>query len=370
MESFFNLSSQHNAAATVIQDIVQQLAKAPTEANFGFIYVTDAMAENFSELIQQCKQTTGIQHWIGTIGLGIIAPNTELYDAPAVSIMLANFDENEFAMIPSINKSENIISHLNWPRTFASNFGIIHGDPFNEETQNMIEVLQKELENGFVVGGITSAKNKHYQVSNEVVHGGISGALFSENIGVITNLSQGCRPVGKKHKVTKAKENAVFTLDNKPALEMLMHDMGISSYKELEKNAHEVFIGLCIPGSDKSDFTIRNLIGIDPDHSLFAINDYLHENDEIIFCNRNSDTAVEDMQLMLDNMKKRLTNTPKGGIYISCLGRGREQFGKDSEEIKMIHQTLGDFPLTGFFANGEIHHNKLYGYTGVLTLFT
>jgi len=72
---------------------------------------------------------------------------------------------------------------------------------------------------------------------------------------------------------------------------------------------------------------------------------------------------------MLDNMAKRLKQSPKGGIYISCLGRGREQFGNDSEEIKMIHQTLGDFPLTGFFANGEIHHNKLYGYTGVLTLF-
>jgi small ligand-binding sensory domain FIST len=36
----------------------------------------------------------------------------------------------------------------------------------------------------------------------------------------------------------------------------------------------------------------------------------------------------------------------------------------------MIHEALGDFPLTGFFANGEIHHDTLYGYTGVLTLFT
>ena len=28
-----------------------------------------------------------------------------------------------------------------------------------------------------------------------------------------------------------------------------------------------------------------------------------------------------------------------------------------------------DFPLVGFYANGEISHNPLYGYTGVLTLF-
>jgi len=27
-------------------------------------------------------------------------------------------------------------------------------------------------------------------------------------------------------------------------------------------------------------------------------------------------------------------------------------------------------PLVGFFANGEIAHHRLYGYTGVLTVFT
>ncbi|VAW51796.1 hypothetical protein MNBD_GAMMA05-82 [hydrothermal vent metagenome] len=369
MNSFYNVSSQHNAAAAVIQDVVQQLTSAPTEANFGFVYVTDAMTTDFPNLIKHCKEATGIKHWIGTIGSGVIAPNKELYDTPAVSIMLANFDENDFTMIPSINKSENLISHIAWPRTFVSNFGIIHGDPLNQKIQNMIEDLPQQIENGFIVGGLSSSHDIHYQVTDEVVHGGISGVLFSENVGVITNLSQGCRPVGKKHKITKAQENAVFTLDNKPALEMLMHDMGISTYKELEQNAHEVFIGLCIPDSDKSDYTIRNLVGIDPDHSLFAINDFLHEGNEVIFCNRNSETAVEDMQAMLDNLAKRLKQPPRGGIYISCLGRGREQFGNDSEEIKMIHRTLGDFPLTGFFANGEIHHNKLYGYTGVLTLF-
>ena len=30
---------------------------------------------------------------------------------------------------------------------------------------------------------------------------------------------------------------------------------------------------------------------------------------------------------------------------------------------------LGEFPLVGFFANGEISHDRLYAYTGVLVLF-
>ncbi len=373
MGNFFSISSQHESAQAVINDCVQQLEAAPVEANFGFLYATDAMTANFPELVKQCKATTGIEHWVGTIGLGVIAPNQELYDLPAVSIMLANFDDNEFTMVPSISKSDEITSHLQWPHKFATNFGIIHGDPFNQQTQNLIAGLQQQIENGFIVGGLTSSRDKHYQVSDEVVYGGISGVLFSENISIMTNLSQGCSPVSKKHSITQAQENAVFTIDKKPALALLMQVMGISDYQELKQKAAEVFIGLCIPCSDKSDYTVRNLVGFDSDHNIFAINDYLSEGDEIVFCKRNAQTAVEDMQHMLDNIAARLKQQgrqAKGGIYISCLGRGREQFGHDSEEIKMIQKTLGDFPLTGFFANGEIHHNKLYGYTGVLTVFS
>jgi small ligand-binding sensory domain FIST len=35
----------------------------------------------------------------------------------------------------------------------------------------------------------------------------------------------------------------------------------------------------------------------------------------------------------------------------------------------MIRDTLGDFPLAGFFGNGEIFGRRLYGYTGVLVVF-
>lgn len=370
MDQFFSITSQHDNAQAVINDCVEQIAALPAEANFGFIYATDVMSANFPELVRQCKTAANIEHWVGTVGLGVISTGRESYDTPAASIMLAHFDADEFTMVPAISEQGDIASRLQWPRTFITNFGIIHGDPLSLETQNLLEALQQQLDNGFIVGGLTSSRTSHFQVADDVTSGGISGVLFSENIGVITNLSQGCSPVGGKHVISKAQENVAFLLDGKPALEVLMQDMDIKDNQQLEQQAAEVFLGLCIPGSDISDYTVRNLVGIDTEHRVFAINDYLVENNEIVFCKRTAQTAVADMQHMLDNMAARLKQKPKGGLYISCLGRGREQFGNDSEEIKMIHETLGEFPLTGFFANGEIHHNKLYGYTGVLTLFT
>jgi small ligand-binding sensory domain FIST len=59
-----------------------------------------------------------------------------------------------------------------------------------------------------------------------------------------------------------------------------------------------------------------------------------------------------------------------GAVYVSCAGRGGPHFGSPSAELQIVRHALGDVPLVGFFAGGEIAHHRLYGYTGVLTVFT
>ena len=59
-----------------------------------------------------------------------------------------------------------------------------------------------------------------------------------------------------------------------------------------------------------------------------------------------------------------------GAVYISCAGRGGPHFGAPSAELQIVRRALGDVPLVGFFAGGEIARHHLYGYTGVLTVFT
>ena len=44
-------------------------------------------------------------------------------------------------------------------------------------------------------------------------------------------------------------------------------------------------------------------------------------------------------------------------------------FGSRGAELQVIRCALGEVPLVGFFCNGEISRDRLYGYTGVLTLF-
>ena len=47
---------------------------------------------------------------------------------------------------------------------------------------------------------------------------------------------------------------------------------------------------------------------------------------------------------------------------------GRTSAGR-RPKLKIVQHALGDVPLVGFFAGGEIARHHLYGYTGVLTVF-
>jgi hypothetical protein len=59
----------------------------------------------------------------------------------------------------------------------------------------------------------------------------------------------------------------------------------------------------------------------------------------------------------------------RGAVYVSCVGRGAQLFGEVSDELRVIRDALGDVPLVGLYANGEIGGRNLYGFTGVLTVF-
>jgi small ligand-binding sensory domain FIST len=88
-----------------------------------------------------------------------------------------------------------------------------------------------------------------------------------------------------------------------------------------------------------------------------------------MFCRRDDLSAAEDMRRMLESINSGLYRKPRGAVYYSCIGRGASLFGEHSQELAMIQESLGDVPLVGFFGNGEISHNRVYAYTGVLTLF-
>jgi len=365
-----------HAQAANWQDAVaaclQQLGKVPAAANLGFVYITDAYADAMQPILERLRVVTGVEHWAGTVGIGICATEREYHQASAMAVMIGSFPEDSFRMLPFYNRPANRLppSWENWLDRSPAHVGVVHGDPAYSTLPEQLKQLQEELPGGYLIGGLSSSNGAHPQIADELLEGGLSGVIFNSDVGIATALSQGCTPIGNKHIITDCDDNVINYIDQRPALDIFKKDIGEILARDLNRAAGYIFAGLPIEGSDTGDYLVRNLIGIDTQGKRIAIGDMVRPGQKLQFCRRDGKTAWEDMQRMLDELKTRTRAvTPRGGLYFSCLGRGETLFGEDSAELKMISNTLGDFPLAGFFANGEIFNQRLYGYTGVLTLF-
>ena len=124
------------------------------------------------------------------------------------------------------------------------------------------------------------------------------------------------------------------------------------------------------PGSDRADYVVRPLLAIDARRGIIGLGAELRRGDPLLFVKRDGSAAQADLRRMLDDLRRRFDGRRiRGALYHTCVARGANMFGPDSAELKMIEAALGPVPLAGFFTNGEIYHDRLYGFTGVLTLF-
>ena len=145
-----------------------------------------------------------------------------------------------------------------------------------------------------------------------------------------------------------------------------------------------------------TDTRVRDLVGVDPAHEAVAVADTVQPGMRLAFCSRDVQAARRDLVRICSEIREELSpdtapvpaapavpgatwggsaeETPPrrilGALYVSCCGRGGPHFGAPSAEAQIVRHALGDVPLAGFFAGGEIARHHLYGYTGVLTVFT
>ena len=127
-------------------------------------------------------------------------------------------------------------------------------------------------------------------------------------------------------------------------------------------------VALMVPNCDTGDYQVRNLAGIDTESGVIAIGDRVEPGQKLFFSRRDRAAAVHDLQAMARKVHARTAGI-NGALYVSCCGRGPHLFSSAGQEIGLVQDVLGDVPLVGFYANGEIAGDRIYGYTGVLAIF-
>jgi small ligand-binding sensory domain FIST len=363
------------------------------EGNLGLAYLTAGLAPHATDILTLLQQRTGIEDWVGTCGHAIFATGVEYEDEPAITLMIADLPEDGFrvfsgALPPPPPGARTVGGAL------AAQSALVHADPATPDLAELVEDMAGKVAGGMLFGGIASGRvEPRPQLANQVLAGGLSGVVFSSEVDLRMRVTQGCTPLAGEHVISGCSANLIRSLDGQPALDVLLSDLGVAEEVRASRDGETLmrampaervraglFVGLAdgdAPGRGKrpgfGDYLVRNLVGIDPHNRLVAIAALPQEGDRAVFCTRDARAARADLIRICTELRDELETDGlevRGAIYVSCLARGRSLFGAASVEIGLLQAQLGEVPLVGFFANGEIANHRLYGYTGVLTLFT
>jgi small ligand-binding sensory domain FIST len=276
--------------------------------------------------------------------------------------LLGSIAPDAFRVFGPLASMEDDPALVRWCREHAPYLGVVHADPRHASVPSLIDALGRDGAL-YTVGGLLSSRGTCPQFGTRVGEGAVSGALFTDALQVVTRLTQGCAPIGPRRTVSAVNALEVLELDGQPALRALAQDLAADG-----GSAADVHVALPRVGSDTGDYLVRNLLGVGQHGESLVVAQELAPGDALMFCRRDARSARIDLERMLEEIARALPAPPRAGLYVSCLARGPNLFAEPALETRLIHERLGQFPLAGFFANGELAGGRLYGYTGVLTI--
>ncbi|MES2685842.1 MAG: FIST N-terminal domain-containing protein [Pseudomonadota bacterium] len=389
-------------------------ASAPT---LGLLYITDHYAGQAQDILDFLSgELPEIVDWAGTVGIGIASNNVEYFDEPALAVMLCGLPSDQYRVFSGISPLPPASA-----THFKAHTALVHADAGTPDVAELIAEMAQRTGSGYVFGGLASSRSevvqfalsgngnvKGHGAAGGVFSGGLSGVAFAQGAALMSRVTQGCQPISGEHEITACDGNVVTTLDGQSALDVMLADLGVSleQPRDALEKVRTTLVGLRNadaglqdgrihrPGQFGADVVVRHIIGLDPARSGIAIADMPAVGMKLAFCERNAEAARADLVRVCAEIREELepeelslevasalsglqadaaphpARRIAGAIYVSCSGRGGPHFGAPSAELQIVRRALGDVPLVGFFAGGEIARHHLYGYTGVLTVFT
>jgi small ligand-binding sensory domain FIST len=361
-------------------------AGAP-EPTLGFVYFTDAYVAHAEELLQALRRRWPQVAWAGCVGIGVAASGVEYFDEPALVLMLASLPRGRFEVFSGAQPIRRIEPYA----------ALVHADAATPDLAELIAEMSDRTTSGYLFGGVAASRAGSVHLADGVWRGGLSGVAFDADVPLVSRVTQGSQPIGPARVVTAAERHIVVELDGAPALPALLADLGLPGLdnpRQALPRLRATLVGLsdadAAPlgrgGQFGTDTRVRHLVGLDPARQAIAVADHVERGMRLVFCQRDVAAARRDLVRICSEIREELApetlhagtagdpgdgaREMLGAIYVSCSGRGGPHFGGPSAELQIVRHALGDVPLAGFFAGGEIARHHLYGYTGVLTVFT
>jgi small ligand-binding sensory domain FIST len=363
---------------------------AAPRVSLGLVFMTPGLFAHAAQVLELIRVRAQVPLLLGCSSTGLIAGPREMEDTEGIVLGLFALPGAELSVVHFTQADvdlEQESTQPQWPQRTgiapqASRGWLAFIDPFRLDAETWLRQWNQVYATAPVLGGLASGRSSEQRtqvyLNGEVFEEGgvalsVGGAL--ELAGVV---SQGCTPIGQTWTITKAEQNLIHEIANRPAYQVLAETFQGLPPEEQQRARGNLFLGLVMDEYReefrRGDFLIRNLIGFDPRSGTIAVGTLPRAGQTLQFQRRDPGTASEDLTTLLSQARQQLAGRHiYGGCLCCCNGRGAGLFGQPHHDASRVQELLGPIGLAGFFCNGELGpvagRNHLHGYTASLALF-
>ena len=381
--------STRGKTTEALDEILSELAESRSgeTPDLGFLFFSRDHADGMQQAIDRIRDETGVKTLLGCTGESIIGSGREVERETSMCLWTATLPGSTVTSFQlRCDQTQDGFAFPHEPADVIQSAGddavvLLLGEPFTMPVDVYVRRLNEECPGIPVVGGMASGATQPGENrlvrDDALLHLGAVGVVITGGVQVRTVVSQGCRPVGKPLVVTACDRNALQKLGGRPAIACLQELFTTLSPEDRQLFQSAPHIGIVMNEGQESfgpgDFLIRNVIGVDQGKGALFVGDYLRRGQTIQFHVRDGQAASDDLAALLEVEKDRGSSAAAGGLMFSCNGRGTSLFTGPDHDIRAVHDALGQIPVAGFFAQGELGpvgaRNHLHGFTACLALF-
>ncbi|MEA3331355.1 MAG: FIST N-terminal domain-containing protein [Campylobacterota bacterium] len=237
-------------------------------------------------------------------------------------------------------------------KTQKPKVAIVFADGLYTNGETFINILRKYDEKLIVAGGLAGDNAKFVETivfteDKIITNGAVFAFLCNDNLIVNTKANFGWKSIGKTLKVTKAKDNVVYEIENIKAVDIYKKYLGKDVAEELPKTGIEFPLIIKRNGLKIA----RAVLGKNSDGSLvFAGN--LVVGDIVTFGYGNVETIINNGS---EIYKDVCSNSVETIFIYSCMARKALMGENISTELNPLSKIA---PLSGFFTYGEFYSNS------------
>jgi small ligand-binding sensory domain FIST len=381
------LSTSPDTRRAVVEVLDEACGRLDGPCNLAMLFASADHAPNLDSLGALLAERLETEAVLGCTCESIVGGDREIEQQPAVALWLARLPETTvLPMHLEFAQTQEGGTFTGWPSDLPSSWPagatlFLLGDPFSFPADELIARINEDHPGVPVLGGMasggTAPRQNRLLVGSRWHDHGAAAALVYGGARIRSVVSQGCRPIGRPFIVTKAEANVIRELGGMPALARLQEVFGDLTAAEQQLVRSGLHVGRVLSEYQehftRGDFLVRNVIGADPNSGAIAIGDYVRPGQTVQFHIRDAATADEDLRALLSSATAESATPPAGALLFTCNGRGTRLFAQPNHDAACLRDCLGDIPIAGFFAQGELGpiggKNFLHGFTASVALF-